>query len=219
MIRFRDVTKSYRLGIGRKTVLDNASFDILRGQSLGVLGVNGAGKSTLIRLISGASLPDRGRIDRRDVRVSWPLGFAGSFHGSLTGRENLRFACRIYGASIPKVTAFVQDFAELGEHLDMPVRSYSSGMKARLAFGLSMAIEFDVYLVDEITAVGDAIFKKRCDEVFTERRKVADVIMVSHSLNTLRSFCTAGCVLDGGRLTFYPTINAATAAYEDILKR
>jgi len=219
MISFRSVTKSYRVGDRRKTVLDDASFDIVRGQSLGVLGVNGAGKSTLIRLISGASMPDRGRIDRRGVRVSWPLGFAGSFNGSLTGRENLRFACRIYGASIPKVTAFAQDFAELGAHLDMPVRTYSSGMKARLAFGLSMAIEFDVYLVDEITAVGDAIFKKRCDEVFAERRKVADVIMVSHSMGTLKRFCTAGCVLDRGRLTFYPAIDSAIAAYEDILTR
>lgn len=219
MISFRSVTKSYRVGLSRKVVLDEASFDIYRGQSIGVLGVNGAGKSTLIRLISGAALPDRGRIERRHVRVSWPLGFAGSFHGSLTGRENLRFACRLYGASIPKVTAFVEEFAELGAHLDMPVRTYSSGMKSRLAFGLSMAIEFDVYLVDEITAVGDAIFKKRCEAVFAERRKVADIIMVSHSLGTLKRFCQAGCVLDRGQLTFYPEIDAAIAAYEEVLKR
>lgn len=219
MIRFRNVTKSFRVGFDRKVVLNNANFEIRPGESMALMGINGAGKSTLIRLISGASLPDSGVIDRSGVRISWPLGFAGSFHGSLSGRENIRFACRIYGVSIPKVTHFVEDFAELGSHLDMPVKTYSSGMKARLAFGLSMAIEFDVYLVDEITAVGDANFKKRCEEVFSARRKTSDIIMVSHSNATLKKFCSRACVLDQGQLSFYPNIDDAFSAYEFVMKR
>jgi len=217
VIRFRDVTKSYRAGFSRKVVLENANFDIVPGESLGVLGINGAGKSTLIRLISGASMPDRGLIDRGNLRISWPLGFRGSFAGSMTGRENLRFACRIYGEAFDRVTRYVEEFSELGAYMDMPVSSYSSGMQARLAFGLSMAINFDIYLVDEITAVGDAKFKKRCEQVFAERRKTSDIIMVSHSLGTLKKFCSAGCVLNGGKITYYNQIDDAISAYQDIL--
>lgn len=136
------------------------------GARVGILGRNGAGKSTLIRLVGGEDIPDSGRIVR-EGRISWPIGFGGCFHGRLTGRENLRFVSRIYGRSIRQVTDFVNDFAELGEYMDLPVGTYSSGMKAKLSFGLSMAMEFDFYLVDEVTAVGDAAFKKNATKLWT----------------------------------------------------
>lgn len=216
MIQFRSVTKTFRVGTTRKRVLDDVSFDISERQNLGIVGRNGAGKSTMIRLISGISLPDSGRITRGDLRVSWPLGFAGSFHSSLSGRENVRFAARVYGASIKKVTRYVEDFAELGDHFDMPLKTYSSGMKARLAFGLSMAIEFDVYLIDELTAVGDKNFRARCEAVFRERRETSSVIMASHSDGTLKKFCDTACVLEHGQLIFYPSVDAALNAYSEI---
>ncbi|WP_333825790.1 ABC transporter ATP-binding protein [Pinisolibacter sp.] len=218
MIRFENVTKRYRLKAGVKTILENASFEIPRGRSLGVLGVNGAGKSTLLRLVSGSELPDRGRITRNGVSISWPLGFSGSFHGSLSGRDNLKFACRVYSRDVEAVTDFVQSFAELGAHLDEPVNTYSSGMKARLAFGLSMAFNFDVYLVDEITAVGDARFKAKCAAVFTNKLEKSDIIMVSHSMATLAQYCSVGCVLRDGKLEFYDSIDDAIAVYNSLMK-
>lgn len=219
MIEFQSVTKSYRVGSSRKTVLNEATFRLPLRRNLAVLGINGAGKSTLLKLISGAILPDRGRVRHNGLRVSWPLGFSGAFHAQLSGRENVRFAARIYGASIMQVTRFVEDFAELGPYLDEPVKTYSSGMKARLAFGLSMAIEFDVYLVDELTAVGDLTFRKRCETVFSERRKTSDIIMVSHSMTTLHTFCDSGCVLNGGRIFFHERVSDAITDYENMIKR
>jgi len=218
MITFESVTKRYRLRHGSKVILDHATFSIPRGSRLGVLGINGAGKSTLLRLVSGNELPDSGRIRRSNVSVSWPLGFADSFHGSLTGRENIRFVCRIYGRRFEEVVKFVQSFAELGEHLDMPVKTYSSGMKARLAFGLSMAFDFDVYLVDEITAVGDARFKEKCSDAFKNKLVASDLIVVSHSTQTLLQYCTSGCVLHDGNLQFYASIGDAILAYDEIIR-
>ena len=142
MIEFRGVSKAYRSRVGVKTILGGADFVLPRGRSVGILGVNGSGKSTLLRLIAGTEAPDAGRI-RRHARLSWPLGFAAGFNGSLTGAENTRFVSRIYGAEPRRVRDFVEDFSELGAYLHMPVRTYSSGMKARLAFALSMAIDFD----------------------------------------------------------------------------
>ncbi len=218
MIRFENVTKRYKLKNGYKTILERASFTIMRGKSLGVLGVNGAGKSTFLRMISGNELPDRGRIVREGVSISWPLGLAESFHGSLSGRENLRFACRVYHRDVERVTKYVEDFSSLGQQLDMPVKTYSSGMKARLAFGLSMAFDFDVYLVDEVTAVGDANFRARSEKVFDERRQKSDIIMVSHSMPTLRRYCAAGCVLSQGKIEFYDTIDEAIDVYGELTK-
>ena len=214
MITFSGVTKRYRQKKGMRTILEDASFTIPRGRSLGLIGVNGAGKSTVLRMIAGNELPDSGEIRRQGVRVSWPLGFAESFHGSLSGRDNVKFACRIYGQPIDRVTAYVEDFAELGTQFDNPFKTYSSGMKARFAFGLSMAFDFDVYLIDEITAVGDARFKKKCAEVFAEKLKGADIIMVSHSMKTLTSMCSMGAVLQNGRLTVYDEIADAVEYYE-----
>ncbi len=150
-----------------------------------------------MRLLAGTELPNAGKV-RRSVRVSWPLGFAGGFHPSMTGRDNLHFVARIYGHDVRQVSNFVEDFSELGDYLDAPVKTYSSGMMARLAFGLSMAIEFDCYLIDEITAVGDARFSQRCQDAFTRRRENADLIVVSHSMDTIKNYCSRGVVLVDG---------------------
>lgn len=218
MIRFENVSKRYRLRRGVKTILKRADFVIPRGKNLGVLGFNGAGKSTLIRLISGNELPDSGWIHRDGVTISWPLGFSDSFSGSLSGRENLRFACRVYNKSIAAVTRYVDEFAELGNQLDMPVKTYSSGMKARLAFGMSMAFNFDVYLIDELTAVGDKTFQAKCNAAFQEKLERSDIIMVSHSTGTIKKHCQTGCILDGGTLEFFPTIEEAIAVYDEMTK-
>ncbi|MEM8753289.1 MAG: ABC transporter ATP-binding protein, partial [Pseudomonadota bacterium] len=159
MIELRNVSKSYPTGGARRVVLDDASMVIPRGRSLGLLGRNGAGKSTLLRIIAGSIAPDSGEIVRNGT-ISWPLGFAGSFHGQLSGAQNTRFVARIYGCDPDELIRYVADFSELGDFLYMPVRSYSSGMKARLAFGVSMGVAFDYYLVDETTAVGDANFQR-----------------------------------------------------------
>lgn len=213
MIELRGITKTYRLGSGYRRIVDNVTMTIPRGRSLGLLGRNGAGKSTLLRMIAGTVEPDKGRIIRR-AAVSWPLGFAGSFHGMMTGAQNVRFVARIYGRDPDALIEYVADFAELGEALYMPVGSYSSGMRARLAFGVSMGVAFDYYLVDETTAVGDANFKKKCRTVFAERLVKSDVIMVSHSTAMLLDYCKAGAVLEDGRLTYYENIHDAVEAHK-----
>jgi capsular polysaccharide transport system ATP-binding protein len=164
MIQFSNVLKFYKTRQHVKVVLNHVSTVFETGWSYGVLGVNGAGKSTLLRVAAGTELPNSGKV-RRTVRVSWPLGFAGGFHPQVTGRDNVKFVARVYGADVMKVCDFVEDFSELGDYLDVPVSTYSTGMTARLAFGLSMAIEFDCYLIDEITGVGDVRFQRRCEDV------------------------------------------------------
>ena len=213
MIEFQNVSKYYRTPTSRKVVLDQLSLVLPTGAKVGVLGRNGAGKSTLLGMISGTVRPDAGRI-RRHASISWPLGFGGSFNPDLTGAQNVRFVARIYGMDTDAMVAYVDDFAELGEFMDMPVRAYSSGMKARLAFGMSMGISFDWYLVDEITAVGDSRFRKKSLAVFRNRLAEAGLLMVSHSLETLRSYCTAGLVLEDGKAIYYDSIRAAIARHE-----
>jgi capsular polysaccharide transport system ATP-binding protein len=212
MIKLDRVFKFYRSAGVVKIVLDHVSTRFDSGFSYGLLGVNGAGKSTTMRLIAGTELPNSGRV-ARDLRVSWPLGFAGGFHAQMTGRENVKFVARIYGAGVRKTLDFVEDFAEIGDYIDAPVKTYSSGMMARLSFGLSMAIEFECYLVDEITAVGDARFQARCLEVFTERRKRADVIMVSHSMQTIRDYCDRGGVIVDGQIIMFANVDLAIETY------
>lgn len=212
MIQFDNVFKFYKTDGYTKIVLDHVSATFQSGRSYGVMGVNGAGKSTTMRLIAGTELANAGRI-RRTVRVSWPLGFAGGFHPSMTGRENVKFVARAYGEDVRKVLDFVEDFAEIGDYVDVPVKAYSSGMMARLAFGLSMAIEFECYLIDEVTAVGDLRFQARCQAAFDERRAKADVIMVSHSMDTIRNFCDHGAVLVDGRLIFFDNVDSAIETY------
>jgi capsular polysaccharide transport system ATP-binding protein len=212
VIRFDDVTKVYRTDGHRRTILERVSFTLKPGVSYGILGINGAGKSTTMRLIGGVEAPTKGEI-HRGLRVSWPLGFAGGFHPQMTGRDNVIFVARIYGEDPRRVLDFVEDFAELGSYLDVPIRTYSSGMGARLAFGMSMAIPFDCYLIDEVTSVGDARFQKRCNEVFSSRRKHADVIMVSHSMEVIREWCQQGIVLLNGRAIVYEDVNDAIELY------
>ncbi len=213
MIELRNICKRYRTTKGVKTVLDNISMSFPPGRNIGILGRNGAGKSTLLRMISGAELPTSGEVIRQ-ASVSWLIGFSGGFHGSLTGRENLRFICRIYAADIKAVTAFVEDFSELGEYMEMPVNTYSSGMKAKLAFGLSMAIDFDYYLIDEVTAVGDSKFQKKSKDEFDRRKDHSSLLVVSHSAQTIRSHCDAAAVLDQGRLTLFDDVESAIDHYE-----
>ena len=212
MIKLDRVFKFYRRNGIVKIVLDHVSTQFDTGFSYGLMGVNGAGKSTTMRLISGTELPNSGRV-RRDVRVSWPLGFAGGFHPLMTGRENVKFVARIYGADRRKTLDYVEDFAEIGDYIDAPVQTYSSGMMARLSFALSMAIEFECYLVDEITAVGDARFQARCLEAFNERRKRADVVMVSHSMQTIRDYCDRGGVLVDGQIVMFANVDQAIETY------
>ncbi|HMR51732.1 MAG TPA: ABC transporter ATP-binding protein [Amaricoccus sp.] len=213
MIEFRNVTKYYPTPHGRKVVLDDLTLTLPAGTKLGVLGRNGAGKSTLLSMIGGTTRPNRGEI-RRHASISWPLGFGGTFHPDLTGAQNVRFVARIYGRDTDELVEYVENFAELGEFMDMPLRAYSSGMKARLAFGMSMGIAFDWYLVDEITAVGDAAFKRKSLSFFKNRLRNAGLLMVSHSVTTIRAYCTSGLVLEKGRATYYDNIQAAIAAHE-----
>lgn len=213
MIEFRHVSKAYRTRGAPKVVLDDLSLVLPAGTTVGVLGRNGAGKSTLLGMVAGTVRPDSGEI-RRHASISWPLGFSGSFHPDLTGAQNVRFVARIYGADTDALVAYVEDFAELGEFLDMPVRSYSSGMRARLAFGMSMGIAFDWYLVDEITAVGDSAFRAKCLAVFRSRLRNSGLLMTSHSPNSIRAYCRSGLVLERGRAIFYPDVEEAIAHHE-----
>lgn len=212
MIRFENVTKVYKTAGHRRTVLDRASFTLRSGVSYGILGINGAGKSTMIRMMAGSEGLTKGRI-LRTSRVSWPLGFAGGFHPNMTGKENAIFIARVYGEDPRKVLDFVADFSEIGDYINVPIRTYSSGMGSRFNFGMSMAIPFDTYLIDEITSVGDARFQQRCQAAFKERRKRADVIMVSHMVGTIKDYCDRGAVLVDGRLIFFEDIDQAIDMY------
>jgi capsular polysaccharide transport system ATP-binding protein len=208
MIVIDNITKIYRTGPVRKVVFEGVSATLDSKRRYGLLGLNGAGKSTLLRLIAGTELPNRGRVVRT-AKVSWPLGFAGGFHPWMTGRENVAFVARIYGADIRQVIAFVEDFAELGRSLDAPVRSYSSGMSARLAFGLSMAIDFECYLVDEIIAVGDGRFRARSAQAFAERRRRSGMILASHSAPTIREYCDHCMVIHDSEIYVFEDVDEA----------
>jgi capsular polysaccharide transport system ATP-binding protein len=205
MIEVRDVSKHYLTRTSRKVVLDRLTLALPAGSKVGVLGRNGTGKSTLLGMVAGIVQPDSGEI-RRPRSISWPLGLGGSFHPQLTGAQNIKFVARIYGVDSDALIDYVAEFAELGEFMHMPVRSYSSGMKARLGFGMSMGIAFDWYLVDELTAVGDAAFRKKSLAMYRSRLQDAGLLMVSHSLNTIRTYCTAGLVLEDGRASFFPDV-------------
>ena len=213
MIEVRHVSKAYPMRHGMNQVLDNISVTFAPGENMGILGRNGSGKSTLLRILASIEQPDRGVVIH-DQRVSWPLGFAGGFSGSLTGEENCRFVARIYGADVNRVSRYAFDFSELREYFYMPVRTYSTGMKSRLAFGLSMAIDFNVYLIDEVTAVGDKPFQNKCREAFRERRGRSSLIMVSHNLATIKQFCDRCAVLINGQLHICESIDEAEQRYE-----
>jgi len=216
MIRFENLTKSFRLKGDRKVVIDHLSLTLPTGRSLALLGRNGAGKSTLLQMIAGTMRPDSGRIVS-DGSISWPVGFAGSFHRELTGAENVRFIARIYGVDTDGLLAFVEDFAELGKFFHMPVRSYSSGMRSRLTFGASMGIHFDTYLVDEVTATGDAAFRRKSQAVFADRMQTSSAIMVNHSMGQVREFCDSGLVLENGQVQYFDDLEEAIEVHEAIM--
>jgi len=216
VIRFEALTKSFWLRGERKVVSDNLNLTLPPGRSLALLGRNGAGKSTLLKMIAGTMRADSGRIVS-DGTISWPVGFGGSFHPDLTGAQNVRFIARIYGVDTEGLLAFVEDFAELGKFFQMPVRSYSSGMRSRLTFGASMGIRFDTYLVDEVTAVGDAVFKRKSRAVFVDRMRHSSAIMVSHSMNQIRQFCNAGLVLENGQVQYFEDLEEAIELHQAML--
>jgi capsular polysaccharide transport system ATP-binding protein len=213
LIDLDKITKIYPTRTASNVVLDSISFSFPPHTNIGILGKNGSGKSTLLRVIAGTEQPDSGTIRRRGT-VSWPIGFSGGFSGSLSGEENCRFVARIYGADVDEVVGFTMEFAELGEYFYMPVKTYSSGMRARLAFGLSMAIEFDAYLVDEVTAVGDSNFQQKCRKAFQDRSGRSSVIIVSHQLSTVKDYCDRCAVLREGRLLYFDSVDEAQRVYE-----
>jgi capsular polysaccharide transport system ATP-binding protein len=217
MIELTKVTKTYPIRDGRRLVLDRIDLQVAKGRKIGILGRNGSGKSTLIRLISGAELPTSGRI-RRGISVSWPLAFGGGFQQYLTGLDNLRFICRVYGVDYRRVTPFVEDFTELGIYLGEPVLHYSSGMRSRLAFALSMAIEFECFLIDEVISVGDSRFHGKCMHELFEKRKDRALIVVSHDPHVIRSHCDSAYVLTAGRLTAHESVDAAYDYYQTCLQ-
>lgn len=212
MITLSNVNKTYGTRSGPVHVLKNVSFSLTRGERLGILGRNGAGKSTLIRLISGAEQPTSGEIVR-SMSVSWPLAFGGAFQPGLTGIDNLRFICRVYGVDPTDKVEFVEDFSELGIYLREPVKTYSSGMRARLAFAISMVVEFDCFLIDEIVAVGDARFTEKCHVELFEKRGDRAMIIVSHDPGYMREHCNEAVVLSGGRLHHMESMDAAYEYY------
>lgn len=213
MIRLENLTKTFVLEGQRKVVMRNVNLEFPSGVSVGLLGRNGAGKSTLLQMIAGSQAPTSGRIISTGT-ISWPVGFAGSFHPELSGVQNTRFVARIYGVDTDELVDFVEDFAGLGMHYHLPFKTYSSGMRSRLAFGVSMGIPFDTYLVDEVTSVGDAAFRKKSSEVFKARMQTAGAFVVSHSMPMMRDMCKVGVVLEDGRLSYYEDIEAAIEHHE-----
>jgi capsular polysaccharide transport system ATP-binding protein len=213
MITLDAVSKVYRTASGPVKVLSDVNLIVEKGERIAIIGGNGAGKSTLIRMISGIEEPTTGEV-RRTMNVSWPLAFTGAFQGMLTGSDNLRFICRVYGQDWRHAIDYVQDFAQLGRYMDEPVKTYSSGMRARLAFAVSMLIEFDCYLLDEVFAVGDARFQQRCnDELFTKRAD-RSFIMVSHDARFLYDHCNRGAVIKKGELLHFPSLQDAQEFHE-----
>lgn len=208
MIALDGVSKWYRTREGRRVVLRDVDAMFPTGCRTGILGGNGAGKSTLVRLLAGAEQPTRGTIRRRG-RISFPVGFDGTFHPALSGRENIRFLARVYGVDARRLVSDVADFSELGQYLDMPVETYSSGMRAKLAFGTCLAIDFDMFLIDEVTAVGDERFQARCRDAFESRLRHADLIMVSHDFSTIRAYCRTAAILSGGRIETFADVDEA----------
>ena len=213
MIQLHQLKKGFWYQGRYKPVIKGISLTLPTGKSLALLGGNGAGKSTLLQIISGSLRPDHGEV-WSDGAISFPVGISGSLHRDMTGEQNTRFLARIYGIDTEELADFVQDFAEIGRHFYMPVRTYSSGMKARLSFGVSMGIPFDTYLVDEVTAVGDARFKRKSRAVFRDRMQKSSAIMVSHSMSQVRSYCDAAILLHRGHLEYFEDLEAAIEKHE-----
>jgi capsular polysaccharide transport system ATP-binding protein len=217
MIELVNVTKSYATRQGRRYVFRDLNFRFPDGVSIGVMGRNGAGKSTLMNLIGGIDTPDRGEV-RTDASLSWPVGLSSGFQRDLTGRENVEFVCRIHGVTheaMRQRVAFVRDFADIGDYFELPMNTYSKGMRSRVAFGLSMAFDFDYYLIDEAMAVGDPQFKRKSRAVFAQRMARARMILVSHNAAEIRDYCDVVVLVDGGNAVLYQDLEAGIAAYEN----
>ena len=215
MFELRNITKSYLTPKGRRHVFRDLSLKIPADKNIGLIGRNGAGKSTLVRLLGGADVPDSGTI-ATNKSISWPVGLSGGFQGSMTGRENIKFVSRVYGAigdAMRKKVAYVEDFAEIGSWIDEPVKTYSSGMRSRLAFGLSMAFDFDYYLIDEVMSVGDAQFRRKCADVFEERLKKSKVVLVSHSMPEIQKLCDVVLLVRDGGIQIYDDVAEGIKAY------
>jgi capsular polysaccharide transport system ATP-binding protein len=217
MLELIDVCKSYPVnhGRGQRRVLDGVNLCVRPGEKWGILGRNGAGKSTMIRILSGSDRPHAGTV-RKSMSVSWPLAFGDAFQGSLTGKDNARLISRVYGVDFKKTLSEVEDFAELGAYLNEPVKSYSSGMKSRLAFAISMAIEFDCFLIDEGMSVGDHRFAVKCDHELFEKRSDRAMVVVAHQTDLIREYCSHAAVLEAGKLTIYEKVEDAIVAYQSL---
>ncbi|HEN8733533.1 ABC transporter ATP-binding protein [Pseudomonas sp. USTB-Z] len=215
MFELRNVTKSYLTPNGRRYVFRNLSLAIPPGKNIGLIGRNGAGKSTLMRLLGGADVPDSGTIVT-DRSISWPVGLTGGFQGSMTGRDNIKFVCRVYGATgdaMREKIRYVQEFAEIGDWIDEPIKTYSSGMRSRVAFGLSMAFDFDYYLIDEVMSVGDAQFKRKCNEVFQEKLQKSNVVLVTHTMSEVEKLCDVVLLVRNGEIQVYDDVSEGIKAY------
>jgi capsular polysaccharide transport system ATP-binding protein len=213
MIVLENLTKSFYMHGIRTTIADDVSVVFPTGKSVGLMGRNGAGKSTLLKILAGTTNPTSGRV-LSDGSVSFPVGLATSMHPNLTGAQNVRFVARIYGVDTDALTKFVRDFADIGNHFFLPVRSYSSGMRGRITFGINMGLKFDTYLIDEVTAVGDAQFAEKSREVFLDRLNDSGAVFVSHSMGILRRMCTAGAVLEKGKLLYFEDLEEAIEVHE-----
>lgn len=207
-----NVTKVFEGAHGSHRALDGVSFRVGAGERMGVLGANGSGKSTLIRILSGILLPTKGEV-RRGLRLSWPLALGGGFEGQLTGYDNVRFLCRLYGLPLQETFDYVADFSELGKHMDMPVRFYSDGMRMRLAFALSLAMEFECYLIDEVILVGDRRFQLKCHDELFGRRQHCGMIMAVHDADVIKEYCQSVLILKGGRGRVLHDLNLAARVY------
>lgn len=220
MIEVRNLYKRYHGPFGGDWVLKDVNFVIPQGVSVGLIGRNGAGKSTLLKLLARMDTPDKGEIITQD-KISWPIGLKGGFQGSMTGRQNVKFVARIHGGEdrMQHIIDFVQEFAEIGKAFDQPMKTYSSGMRSRLAFGLSLAFDFDVYISDEATAVGDTAFKKKAKKAFRERIGKSSLIMVSHSVGILQDLCQAGIWLNQGQAIWFDQLDDALSAYNESINK
>lgn len=212
MIICDNLSKVYKHGSNRKTVFSELNLVVEPGDRVALLGRNGAGKSTLIKLIGGVEMPTSGKIERK-MSVSWPLGFSGGFQGSLTGYDNARFIARIYRRDYSSIKGFIEDFSELGRQLHMPIKTYSSGMRARLAFALSLAIEFECYLIDEVILVGDQNFNRKCQYELLDQRRNRTMILASHSMDIVRELCNKALLIHGGKAVLYEDVNLAVENY------
>jgi capsular polysaccharide transport system ATP-binding protein len=216
MIELRSLTKSYPSRHGRRYVFRDLSFTFPEGANIALIGRNGAGKSTLLRLLGGIDKPDSGSVVT-NRRISWPVALSGGFNGNLTARDNVQFICRIngaWGAEMREKVEFVRAFADIGDYFDLPIRSFSGGMRSRVSFGLSMAFDFDYYLIDEVMAVGDAQFKSRSKSVLSQRLKQSNVIMTSHNMGDVRTYCDIVVHVDAGKVRIYDDIEQGIAAYQ-----